>query len=793
MIQPSATRIRPFVCLLTVVTFFAISCSTVRNAPVNKPFVYESNVYIEGKYTNDEKNTLISELEQQLHDSIAVRKQRRFIFGRLQKNPPVFDTQNVSRSKLYMSTLLNSLGYYRDSIRADTSLDVVMSDKPEKTQQRVTVNFYVTPGTLIRLDSVWYDLSDSNQNHRRVDTLQEITRNNLENRLLKKGEPFSKPLISAELDRLSDVYRNNGYLRFSKDLLLAVWDTVGIGLIRPAIDPAEQLELLERLRQRREKPVADVEVRLRPEPDSLRLTRYYVGVTRIYTDLPNNPDDTLTLPSRTDTLTRNQYQFISYQNLFLARKLIRFISLHRGDLYKQSNYLKTQNKFTSIGAWRSVSIDPIPRLGQDTVDFHIRLIPADKYKSDVTLDVSRNQGNLGINGNLIGLGVNLSLLNRNFAKAGNQSTTNLRYGIEFSTSVNTIQTQQATLSHIIQFPRLVPRLRTLPISDEVRENSKSFLSLNLGYTDRINYYKVSSFNASFGYEFGWQKTILGLRIGNIEYNNLDPQTLLKQLILNNASYKYIFNDGLIVSAIVNATIAGGRKFAGNLFRASVEFSGIPGVIKYIDDAAKLYRFVKLDAEFVRTVTIRRSAIAWRLFGGVGYGLPFALKNGQPDSNNRYMPFFRQYYAGGPNSMRAWQVRRLGPGSSSKSFDADIAPDRFGDVRLEGNLEYRYFLFKLTGYTFEGALFTDVGNVWFLRPNSDFERGEFRLSRLWTDLGIGVGTGFRVDFGFLKLRTDFAWKAKDPSPADPATRNIWFYELRNVKWTPQFQLGINYPF
>ena len=79
-------------------------------------------------------------------------------------------------------------------------------------------------------------------------------------------------------------------------------------------------------------------------------------------------------------------------------------------------------------------------------------------------------------------------------------------------------------------------------------------------------------------------------------------------------------------------------------------------------------------------------------------------------------------------MRAWTVRKLGPGSSIKSFDRDVAPDRFGDIRLEANIEYRYHMVELFGFPLEGAVFTDIGNVWFLRKNEDFPNGHFQLSR-----------------------------------------------------------------
>lgn len=784
-----------YISILLIVAAFSLylsSCTVVKNAPAGKPFVYETNIDIEGKYTTDEKKTLKAQLEQQLHDSIQVRKQRKFLFWLYLKNPPAYDSANAGKSKIYMSALLNSLGYYRDSISFSDTV------KLKEGQQRTYIDFTVIPGKLVKLDSIWYNLLDSVPYTKAIDTLQKLTEASLDNRLLKKGEPFSKPVISSELDRLVDVYRNNGFLRFSKEQLIAVWDTVGKNLLTPTFDPLELAQQLEEIRRRNENPTADLEVRLRPDPDSARLTRYYIGNVKIYPDFNVDTSFYNTYETTTEILSRYRYEFISLEQRFKNRKLIRFISLRPGELYRQTNYLRTQNKFNSLSAWRLVTINQFPRPGEDTVDFEIRLIPADRMNTSINFDISKNQGNIALEGPLLGLGATFTLVHRNFLKAANQLTTNFRYGIELSSRLDSIQTQQFTISNTIQFPRLVPRMRWIPV--DARDNARTFLSFNLGLTDRLNYYRVFTVNTSWGYEFSWNRTILGIRIPNVEYNVLQRRPLLLQLIDSNQSFKYIFNDGLIVSSLINVSIAGGKKNLVNLTRLSIEESGlISGFIPKIFPGVKMYRFVKLDAEFSQTYKIRRTALAWRIFGGIGYGLPFSNPDGSFDSSNAYMPFFRQYYAGGPNSMRGWSVRKLGPGSSIKSFSRYVAPDRFGDVRLELNGEYRYYLTQFFGFPLEGALFTDIGNVWFLRKNTDFENGEFDIKRLWKDLAVAVGTGFRWDFGFLKARFDFAYKAKDPSPSDINAQNKWFY-----KWTPgfgakngkrgvQFQLGINYPF
>lgn len=794
----AAKTFRIIYLFLVIAAFSSVFTSCVTEVP-KKPFLYrQPDINIHGKYSAEEKKVLKDQLEQQLHDSMQVRWERKFLIVKVLKSPPVFDSANMSTSQHYMDNMLHTLGYLRDSIHSSYKIDTV------EDQYRVAVNFDVYPDKLFRLDSIAYNLLDSVPYTKHLDTLQKITVNSLSETVIHKGDPFSQYLISSELDRIAEMAKNNGYLKFGKEQLLAVWDTVGRSILTATTDVSEQLRQLQELRRKRENPTADLEIRLRGNLDTSRLTRYYNGKVRIYTDteidtLLNDQDR-----KKIEILTQNQYKFISYRNLFKSRKLIHFVIpyLKRGDLYSQTNYLKAQSRFSNLPAWRLTTVNPIPRPGTDSVDFDILLVPAKKYSASINFDISRNQQpNITTQGNLIGLGANLTLVNRNFARAANIATTNFRYGVELS-SIDSIQTQQFTISNTIQFPRMVPRLKNV-IPPDWRESPQTFLSTNLVFTDRTDYYRVFSMNTSWGYQFSKNKSIIGLRWPNVEYNFLERRGQLNELIKSNASYKYIFNDGLILSALLNiSNINTDKKYLTTTKRASVEFSNFPGFLHGIFPNTKLYRFVKFDGEYSQNLKVgsrKRSALAWRFFGGVGYGLPFSRSDGKPDSTNFWLPFFRQYYAGGPTSMRAWSLRKLGPGSTIKSYSKDVAPDRFGDMRLEFNFEWRIYLTKLlNAYPMETVLFTDAGNVWFIRKNEDFPYGNFKLNRLGQDVAVGVGTGLRIDFGFLLARFDFAWKAKDPSPdaSDAAGQNKWFYHTNlrfGSRYGTQFQLGINYPF
>lgn len=790
-----------FLPILILCCFFGTGCITVKNYPTGKPFIYQTTIHVQGALSGDEKKALELQLAEQIHDSVRVRAVSKAIgwdnalfgfvprfFYEVRKNPTAFDSLHAGQSIGFMRTLLNSLGYYRDSSFYRVKIDTSSGGQQLRTQ----LDFYVNPETVTRLDSIGYALNAdtatvSLQQHKSFDTIQKVTMDALPGALIKKGDAFSKYKLSAERDRLANVYRNNGYMRFSEEELLVLWDTVGIELLRPTIDPIEEVRLLQERTKRRLNPVADVEFRLRDNPDSTRITRYHVGRVTLY---PDYVSDTTASFRYTDTIGKYLLQY--NQPLFKKKIFPDYIFLNPGDLYRQSNVFKTQNKFNSLGTWRVVNIAQNPRPGQDTADFDIRLTPARKYTFNTNFEVSYNRSNITIaQGNLIGVAINSTLQNRNFARGANLGSTNFRFGIELNATLKSfIQTRQISFGHTIQIPRLVPAvLRGL---NKAKENTvASVLTLNGGITDRRDYFSLATLNSSWGYQFAWKNKSAGLRFPNIEYNYLVKKDSLDTLISKNASYKYIFNTGFIISALANYNIANTKENSTSLLSLTTEISGPLGLVKSKAFNTNLYQFVKVDLEYRQTYKLFRNAFAWRVFTGIGITTPGPTDG---DTINRYLPFFREYFAGGPNSMRAWSVRKLGPGSSIRSFGRTTAPDRFGDIRFEGNAEYRFFITNYGTIGINTALYTDVGNVWFLRKNPDFPDGEFpnSFSKLWKDIAIGLGTGLRIDFGtFLKVRLDYAYKVKDPTPELLIDQNRWFHNWQ--LFNGQVQLGIDYPF
>jgi outer membrane protein insertion porin family len=751
-----------------------VSCkipTIVKNYPPGKPFVYETNINLIGNFSKEEKGGLTDGLEGQLDDSMRVRKVDKVLWS-VMKNPPVYDSTNADKSVIFMRALLTSLGYFNDSIN---HRDTVI--KKSKDQYRTTVTFDVKPGKQVKLDSISYNIK-----HTELQKLADSTKGEA---FIKEGDAFAKIPISNELDRLTELYRNNGYLRFTRDELIGLWDTLDVSLLQPTLDPFEQLELLQRLRERRESPTANLEIRLR-SIDSIKLVKYYIGNVTIY---PDYTVDTLGL-TRKEQMVKG-INVIQHRNKFKPKIFPPNIYLPRGNLYSQRRYIGTINRLNTMGAWRLVNIDQIPRRDQDTVDFVIRLTPAKKYSFSTNLEGSINQ--TAISGTLFGIGLNALFQNRNFAKAANLSNTNARYGIEFGSSGSDqfIQTQTVSLSHNIIFPRAIFLDKIIP--ENRKDNFRTILSANVANTERRLLYNLTTLNGSWGYEFQRRRLLLNWKFPNIEYSFLNRRDSLDSLIRRNPALKNIFTDGFVFSTIVNITLTGGKKNNLNVFRANFEGSPlIAGLFhnEFLD--SQLYRFVKLDAEFARLIRHNKSSIALRFFAGIGIADPFN-STVNPDKKNT-LPFFKQYFSGGPNSMRAWALRRLGPGSTIKDFDGEgSTPDRYGDVQLEANAELRFPIFKPFGIQVNGALFTDIGNVWFLKKQAGLPEEVFNFSRLGEDIAVGAGGGLRVDFNFFVIRFDYSYKVKDPSPTpeNAAIQNKWFgYQFFKGD---QFQLGIGYPF
>ncbi|HTQ28901.1 MAG TPA: BamA/TamA family outer membrane protein [Puia sp.] len=763
--------------MLLILCLSVASCVVApkkKQYPSRKPFVFKTTIKLESNLSHSQKLELTDRLRNQLDDSLQVRTttdlrwKPPFLYRKI-VTPPVLDSGNVSRSLIFMNALLNSLGYFEPTVKDSIRIDTI------KDQYRAYINFRVRPGKNLKIDSIGFELQ--------TPALQALAIQSKDQSLLKKGTPYSKLLLANEIGRLVDTFRNNGYLRFNKDDLVIEHDTVVFGLIDPSLDPFQQAILLERLKRERENPTIKLVVRQRPIRDSTHLIKYYIGKVTVYPDLPVTEDTSQEV--RYDTTVIRNITFITQTNKFKLPFVFKNIYLRPGRLYKQENYYRTFNRFSQLSAWQYSNIDfDTSPLSDTLIDITMRMYPAKKQSTNVSLEASYNTNDIVTASNLFGVGVNFGLQNRNSFKQSIRSSTNLRTGVEFGD--NFIQTSQIGISHTIAFPNLIVPFN---ISREGRlKNVQTLLGVNASYTDRRKFYTLRSINGSWGYQYTKNNKTYLFRIPNIEFTSLDKQDSLKALLLQNPALNYAFRTGFIIgSQFVYSSITT-HKNKTNRFRFSAEQSGaLLGFIPAFREG-DLLRFVKGDVEYVHNINYGKTQLVMRGFagGGIAYG-------GQEPGVQQTLPFYKAFWAGGPNSMRAWQVRQLGLGSS-KYFDTSSYQgfDRFGDVQLEGNIEFRFPIATLFGYKITSALYTDVGNIWSRKPidtTAAAQGSDFQINRFYKEFAVGAGTGLRLDFNYFLIRLDWAYKLLDPQRKEDPDR--WFYGL--TLGSGQFQLGINYPF
>ncbi len=775
---------------------FLVSCAEqkrtwVRNYPKNQPFVYNNQINLNGNFTKDEKKRLLNDLQNYWDDSLKVPKQQQFgLFYKI-KNPAVFDSTNIPRSALFMNSYLNAQGYYYAELTNSYIIDTV------KDQIRTSVFMNINAGKNISIDEVTLEMNDS--------ALQQLASTESNKSFLKKDKPYSKEIISKELDRLVGLFRKNGYYKITREDVYAYVDSNNTKLFSLTTDPFEQAKLLSEIaKAKKENPNWDITIKQRELEDSTRLIKYHIGNLHYYpeTKISDVPDSLLKDKSFLEKKIPNGT--IRYKKgLFNYRPLKEDTYFSKGDIYNEQRYFKTANALGQLPAWQNVDIRPEIR-DKDTLDMYFFMTPAVKQSFTVDLEASRNIADIGVT-NLLGITTNFSYNNRNVWKNAIQSVASIRTGVELNILNSSNQPDQLfqtflfNVGHTYIFPGIIQPFKPWKGLD-LLDNKRTLWSVNLGYVDRRNFYNIRNFTTSYGFEWKKGNNSFLYKPINVELYSIEKLDSLDQLIIKNPFLKASFNEGSIVSqsfSFVKTTKGNRNPAKDKFYRVAVEEAG--GIFGFIPGLkGNIYRYLKLETEYKQSVKFPKSELAYRAFAGVGYNY------GGDTIIGPTLPFYKQFSAGGPNSMRAWRLRQLGLGSSNQSeldTAANAFRDRFGDMQLEFNVEYRFQLASIGSFKIGSALYADIGNVWNIKraASTDMDT-RFSLSNFTRDMAIGIGTGLRFDMSYFLIRLDFAYKLKDPLRA---ANNGWM-SIKDFTWNdtrpngikvPNFalQLGIGLPF
>jgi outer membrane protein assembly factor BamA len=157
-----------------------------------------------------------------------------------------------------------------------------------------------------------------------------------------------------------------------------------------------------------------------------------------------------------------------------------------------------------------------------------------------------------------------------------------------------------------------------------------------------------------------------------------------------------------------------------------------------------------------------------------------------------LPYTRQFFSGGPSSIRAFGINSVGPGTYNQDNDTIGFLQLGGDVKLEMNAEYRFTIYRF----FKGALFADAGNVWLLKSNPSTLSEPFSFSRFASEIAVGAGIGLRVDVSFFVIRFDLAMPLRKPYLPENQRWVIDQIDFGSSTWRRDnlvLNVAIGYPF
>ncbi|MGN6249181.1 MAG: BamA/TamA family outer membrane protein [Ginsengibacter sp.] len=786
-------------------------CIVVQKYQKNVPFVFKNNIKLNAEnVSKDEKVLLKSKLNTQLNDSARVNVKDKFFIFHYYVNPPVFDTNAVAASATSMRALLINSGFYNPEV--NYSYDTTTK---KRTQKRVTITYNVKTGKRTMIDTVAYLFTKP--------TLQQLAVASKDESMLQPGTPVSKSGIIQETNRLVNLFKNNGYYKFTADEIRATGDTSIAALTSVSEDPFEQLRLLAEAQEKRNKPTIRLGFQLNNLPDSSHLQKYYIN--QIYV-LP----DYLTGDRYTDStfhVRRFQNYITEYhRKLFKFNLLDRNLSIKKDSVFRQDDYFKTINDLYKLGVWESPTIDINELRDTNLLNLVVKLVPLKRYAFEGNIEMSYSANNAtsalttSATGNLLGLSLNLSVTDRNLGGSAIRMTNGIKAGVEFNTSHRNssgtfINSNELSYSNTLLFPKFIFPLGSMNKRKMI--TNQSFINTNISLINRVDFFDQQVFNTSYG--FNWtnnEKHLWSLKLFNFDYRRLFNRSSSFDSTLNeNPFLRYSFNTALVMGGGLSYNLVKANRRNPKLVtnvKANLEESGlIWDLLKQKNKTPQtgnffnkyLKEFIKTDVDYTFTINHPKSAIALHAFAGVGIPL---------SKSDTTLPFFKQYFGGGPNSMRGWPVRGIGVGGQP------LAPyksnqirfnDRTGDIQLEGNAEYRFNVAPLfsNAVLFKMALFTDVGNIWNFRntkPDGSPDTTQFKFKNIYKQLGVSSGVGFRFDFTYFLIRFDVAFRFKRPDVLEndgwqipdvnlrhlfgtTLDDRIWRYENFNAT------IGIDYPF
>lgn len=581
--------------------------------------------------------------------------------------------------------------------------------------------------------------------------------------LLKSGEQFSVKNLSGERERINTLLRNNGYYYSQTGYIEILADTVN----RPG----------------------EVDLRLQPIKGlSANVKRPY-RIGHLYLRVNDNKSR---YGAATDTLTRGNVSYIFTGDKQPVRQgaILRNIFLRHGELYSQQEQQRSLQQLSKMNIFGSVNFNFTPRPESDSLDMFVTAQLDKPYNFTFELNATSKSNSQ------IGPGSKVTLSRNNIFRGGEILKLSLQGSYEWQTD-GSVKGRQAVINSweigsdvSLTFPRLFfpvihrrylrfPATTALRLYGSQMNRSGFFKMVHVGgdveykiYTKNTTTHTVTPFRLTYDM---LQRTTA--KFDSIAASNRSIANSFRNQFIPAMQYTFTYDNTptphrnktwLEVSATSSGNVT------SLLFAAFGE--------KWDKKDKNLFKnpyaqFVKLTAEIRQLYRINaKNHIATRFMAGVikSYG------------NSDYAPYSEQFYIGGANSLRAFTVRSIGPGSYHPDKETRYSYlDETGTLKFEANIEYRFGIFG----DLNGALFVDAGNVWLLEKDESRPGGEFKLDSFAKQIALNTGAGLRYDLEFMVLRLDFGVALHAPYD----TGKSGYYNIPNFGKGFAWHFAIGYPF
>lgn len=666
--------------------------------------------------------------------------------------PVIYDSSIAEKSQKEMEKAVRNMGYMRARVYLDTEIK----------KKKMKVNYRIQAGRPYTIQHIAYDIDDM--------IISDFIEKDSTSSLLRAGMPFDVVALDNERQRITKMLQNNGYYKFNKDFIVYQADTVR---------NSYQVNLIMKL----------LPFQLRKEDIPTRHQQYTVRNVNFWAD-----------GTLTDTLKYKGLQFFYQDKLYVRpNTLANFNYIQPQQLYKEQD---VQNTYTSMGRLRAlkytnIRFDEVIQNDSAMLDANILLTKGKNQSLSFEIEGTNSAGDLGA-------AASLTFQHRNVFRGSETFTIKVRGAYEAITGLQegyeSDDYEEYGVEASLNFPEFkFPFLssdfkRKIRATSEVGidfnsqnrpEFTRTLASASWGYRwvdNKASQHRVDLLDVNYIY-VPWKSENFKNYLENLtDRNSILIKSYEDQLIVR-MGYTYIYNsanDKTRTSTHRNSySIRMNLEEAGNLlYLASKVLHSKPKADKGYEIAnIPFAQYVKGDFDFAQNWNIdKRNSFVFHIGMGVAYSY----------GNSQILPFEKRYFSGGPNSVRGWSVRSLGPGSYTGAKGNMNYINHSGDIKLDVNLEYRTHLF----WKFNGAAFIDVGNIWNIRDYEGQEEGTFRFNRFYKQLAVAYGLGLRFDLDYLILRFDGGMKAINPMKTG---KDKYPFVRPNFNRDFAFHFAVGYPF